>query len=39
MYNKEDDYFEELTTNFAKYIYQLLGINWNNQMNIPLTML
>jgi hypothetical protein len=21
MYNKEDEYFEELTTNFAKYIY------------------
>lgn len=39
MFKQEDEYFNELTTNFAKYIYQLLGINWSDQMKIPLRML
>jgi hypothetical protein len=39
MFKQEDEYFKELTTNFAKYIYQLLGVSWNAEINIPLKML
>ena len=39
MFKHEDEYFTELTTNFAKYIYQLLAVSWNVERKIPLKML
>ena len=32
----KDDFFEELTINFAKYIYQVLNLRWNENKTISI---
>ena len=34
--NTKDDFFEELTINFAKYIYQVLNLRWNENKTISI---